>query len=94
MNDISPTTVLARDPHVIFGNVDGEIMILDVDRGNYVHLNATASRLFELLEHPSTPEQLCTRLMQEYRVDAKTCRREVFAALSDFSARGLIRPGG
>ena len=91
-------TPIQSNPDIVFGDVDGELVALHLESGSYLHLNSSGSFIFSLLEgpQPRTLEWLRGRVVQEYEVDADTCRQEV----DDFVARcvGLdllrVAPGG
>ena len=86
-------TPIQSNPDIVFGDVDGEVVALDIESGSYLHLNSSGSFIFNLLgdAEPRTLEWLRDRVIQEYEVDAATCRQEV----DDFVARcvglGLLR---
>ena len=73
------TTSIQSNPEIIFGDVDGEIVALNLESSSYLHLNTSGSFIFSLLDgsEPRTLEWLRDRVLQEYEVDAETCRREV-----------------
>lgn len=87
------TTLIQPSPDIVFGDVDGEIVALNMESGSYLHLNSSGTFIFGVLDGPGprTLEWLCQRVRREYEVDDTTCRQEV----GDFVARciglGLLR---
>jgi hypothetical protein len=82
--------VLVRDPAALAAEVDGEIVALDVARGVCFGLDAVASRIWGLIGEPTTPAQVCERLMADYEVSPSVCERDVLAFLETLRAEGLL----
>lgn len=66
------------------------IAILDLTKGRYYGMDATALRIWQLLERPMTGAELETQLMREFDVEADTCRAEVADFIAKLLAEGLI----
>jgi hypothetical protein len=93
MNNLSESTLLQPNPEVIVGDVDGEVVAVNVDSGNYLNLNSSGSFIFSLLDdtEPKAMDWLFTRVQREYEVDEVTCRQEVSAFLSRCVELDLLR---
>ena len=89
-NDPSPRIIRCDD--LLEADVNGEIVALHVDKGQCYGMNAVASRVWALLAEPTSPEEICARLSDEFDVDAETCRTDVNALLADLQSEGLIKP--
>lgn len=83
---------IIRCDDLLEADVNGEIVALHVEKGQCYGMNAVASRVWAMLAEPTSPEQICARLADEFEVDADTCRTDVAALLADFKAEGLIKP--
>lgn len=83
---------IIRCDDLLEADVNGEIVALHVEKGQCYGMNAVASRVWALLAEPTSPEQICARLSDEFDVDADTCRSDVAALLADLKSEGLIRP--
>lgn len=84
-------TMVARSAELIETEVDGELVALDVARGTCLGFNATASRVWALIERPATLSDLLARLGEEFDVEPARCADDVEALLAQFSEGGLIR---
>ncbi len=83
--------IVSRNAELIETEIDGEMVALDVERGTCFGFNATASRVWALIE-PALPfDQLVTRLGAEFDVTAADCARDVEGLLSQLAEQGLIR---
>lgn len=82
MSDITATTPLVRNQEIICGDVDGELIALKIDTGSYLNLNTTASHILNLFAEADgalTPQQICARLRQVYRVSEEQCLQDVLS---------------
>lgn len=75
---------------VVAREVGGEIMILDLDSGNYFGLADIGCRIWKLLEDGSSAAEACDALIAEYDVARDVLEGDVLALLSDLLERRLI----
>lgn len=94
MTNLPPNTPIRRNEDMIGAPVEGGYVLLDVERGKYLHFNATAMRIWEMLETPKTVAALCTAMQERFDVAPDRCAREVGALADRMLAAGLIRRGG
>jgi hypothetical protein len=84
-------TTLNRDGEILYAPVGTEeAVMMSVAAGRYYGLNAVASRIWELLDSPKTIAQVCTRLSEEFEVDAQTFEAEVLKFVQDLIDNGLV----
>jgi hypothetical protein len=83
---------LIRCDDLLEADVNGEIVALHIQRGQCYGLNSVASDIWRMLAEPSTIDEMCERLVQEYEVDAGSCRAEVERLIADLEAEGLVGP--
>lgn len=75
--------------------IDGEIVIYDLETRSHLGGNRTATVLWPMLVAGTDREALGERLCSEYAIDAERARADVDAFLSSLAARGLLteQPG-
>jgi len=61
---------------------DGGLLLLALETGRYIHLNATAHAIWQMLAAPCSFDALCAGLQARFAVDATRCRSEVSALLT------------
>ena len=85
---------LGTNPEVVFGDVDGQIVALNMKSGQYLHLNSTGTFIFNVLQAgPQTLERLLGRVEEEYDVEPTLCRTEVGAFVERCIRLDLLRVG-
>lgn len=80
-----------RNQETISGQIEDELVMVDIEAGNYFSLNVVATRIWELLENPVSFDELCANLMEEYEVSETQCRADVEAHLSKMQELGLVK---
>lgn len=91
MSTIEGSTRIVRDPDMISAEMDGDLVMMSIERGEYFGIGGVGTRLWELVERPCSVDQLCAAICEEYDVDEATCRGDVLAHVSELLGQGLLR---
>ncbi len=92
MNPIGLNTRVERNPDMLWTEVDGETVMMSIERSEYFGVGGVGTRLWELLATPRTAAELCARIVSEFEVDAATCEADVTAFLGELVGSDVIRP--
>ncbi|SUZ32341.1 hypothetical protein ROE7235_02097 [Roseibaca ekhonensis] len=84
------TPAFQRATNVVSAEMDGETVIMSLEKNVYFGLSGSGGRVWDLLETPATLAELVDTLSQEYDVTPETCRADVMAVLDDMQANGLV----
>lgn len=76
-------------PRVAWQELDGEAVLIDLERGAAVGLNTTASFLWSRLE-ALAPTELAAALVSAFEVDEDQARRDVDLFLAMLRSRGWV----
>lgn len=87
---VSEDLLVQRRSELIEAEVDGELVALHVDKGTCYGFNATATRIWALIEQPKLMSQLRDALLAEYDVDPETCAQQLSELLAELEEDGLI----
>jgi hypothetical protein len=90
---IDPAAALSRPANLAASEIDGELVILNLDSGHFFQLNPVGSRIWEALETPATMAELCCAMEQRFDVDPDACRRDIEAFIAALSAHALVTIG-
>lgn len=88
---LPPHATVVRNPDPISADLDGEVVILSVDNGQYYNMNEVGSRIWTMVERPITVAALIDLLVGEFEVERETCQEEVLAFLRELHADGLVQ---
>ena len=92
MSGIQGDSVVVRDPDMIAAEMDGDLVMMSVERGAYFGIGGVGTRVWELLEQPRSVDQLCAAIVAEYEIDEATCRTDVTAFVQRLLDEKLVRP--
>lgn len=89
----APSAVpLRRVSSLPFQKMNDEVLVVD-PRTREVHLlNATATRIWELLATPRTSEELAAALAEEFDAPEAVLRADLAASLAELGEKGLVGP--
>ena len=77
-------------PNAVSETVDGQAVIINLQRGTYVSLNETGSFLWDRLDGETSLESIAQALAEDYDVDIAVTRSDVLALARDLLSEGLI----
>ena len=83
-------TMIQRSTDTPSASLGDELLIMSLVRGQYFSLNPVATRIWELLEHPATPEALLSRLSDEYDIELGICADQLSEFLAKLRELGLV----
>lgn len=90
-NQINLDTVISRRDALLSNNLGNDVVMMDIEQGNYYGLEAVAARIWELTEQPVSVNSLCVNLMAEYDISPEKCREEVVEFLDDLLQHKIIQ---
>lgn len=85
--------------NVVYEEVDGEVIAIDLGGGSYYSLAGSAPVVWGLLAGGATEAEICTALGERYEADADTLGAEVSTLIGKLVEHGLLvaaegAPGG
>jgi Coenzyme PQQ synthesis protein D (PqqD) len=90
------TTVSLHDgvtlrPDVAFRTIDDEGVVLDLATGTYFGLNASGTRMWQLLAEHGSLRKVAAALAREFDARPATLERDLLAFVEHLASRDLIR---
>ena len=77
-------------PEVVFQEVSGEMVLLDLNSEQYFGLDEVGTRVWELLKDEGSYGQLVERMLAEYDVTESELRKDLEALFSGLHKEGLV----
>ncbi|HET7108314.1 MAG TPA: PqqD family protein [Candidatus Acidoferrum sp.] len=77
--------------HVLIRHLEGESVLLNLNSERYFGLDATGTRMWELVTSYPTIGAALEKLQQEYEVDAEVLRDHLTQLLSGLVENGLLQ---
>ena len=88
---LEPQMQVCRIGDVLDADMDGEVVMMDIEQGRYFGLNQTGTQIWALLAEPVVISDLCDQLTAKFNVPPKQCEQEVVAFLENLLTRGLLQ---
>jgi ferritin len=85
------STVRRNEENFLANPVGDEIIILNMETGDYLGLNAVGSFIWEQMSEPVRVRQILDKLQAAYTVDEATCLRETLMYLERMKGFGLLQ---
>ena len=79
-----------REHGLNWREIDGEVVVLDIERSHYLNLNPTGCVLWLLLADGATEAQLVQKLTEEFDVDEATARADVETFIANCKENDLL----
>ena len=71
-------------------DLDGEKVMMNLDKGEYFMMNEVGSRIWEIISEPVNVKGIIDTLRSEYEVDEETCKDTVVEFLGRLNNADLI----
>jgi hypothetical protein len=88
--EIGPDTVLQRKPDLLFNEIDGEVVMLSIENGEYYGMDKVGSRIWTLLEKPISFQNLVSILIEEYDISPNSCENDTKEFLLGLLSKNII----
>jgi coenzyme PQQ synthesis protein D (PqqD) len=87
---LSLNASLTVSPDVVFRELDGEGVILNLGSGIYFGLDATGMRMWRLIEQHGRLDAVLTALCEEYDAPREQLEHDLIQLASELSEKGLV----
>jgi hypothetical protein len=84
-------TILSRSEDYLSNEIDGEIVMMNIETGMYVSMNATGKSVWDILENPASISDILTALTKEYEIDAETCQKDVTPFIEQMIEKKILQ---
>lgn len=91
MSKLSLSLQVKPSEDVVWRNLQGESVLLDLKSGVYFGLDAVGTRIWALLQDHSDLQAVLQELLSEYEVNEETCARDLMDLVSAMAEKGLVQ---
>ncbi len=92
MAELSPTTRLAPKEHVHVREFDGELVVLDLKKGEYYALREVGVLAWQRMAAGKTFEEVAVEVAGSYDVAVAVALNDLLALGNEWVGRGLVEP--
>ena len=91
VKEIELETKISKNFDIDDTDLDGEKVMMNLDKGQYFMMNEVGSRIWEIIETPIHVKGIVEKLREEYEVDEQTCTDKVLEFLKRLNKADLIK---
>jgi len=91
MNKLSLSLQVKPSEDVVWRNLQGESVLLDLKSGVYFGLDAVGTRIWTLLQDHRDLQAVLQELLSEYEVSEETCAHDLMDLVSAMAEKGLVQ---
>jgi hypothetical protein len=88
---IAPGSKIIIPPDVLFHELEGEAVLLNVENGKYYGLDEVGTRVWRLLTEGNSLPAVVRILVQEYDVDSDRLAADLQALVAELAGQGLLK---
>lgn len=82
--------IVVKNDNIDAVDIDGEIAMMNIEKGKYYGFNDVASCIWEIIDKPINVKQIIEKLLSEYDVEEEVCKTTVINFLSNLYSEDLI----
>lgn len=88
---INKNTIVTPSGNAAVSELDGGLALIDLDNGNYFHLNKTATIVWNAIQKNTSVEDIADLILAEYDANKDTVLTDVTAMVEDFIKQGFAK---
>lgn len=92
MHPFAPDTVFRLRSDLVTEEIDGELLVLDLEGNHYFGLNATGRHIWQSVAKGHTLGQILEELADHFDVERAALERDTAHFLAQAQAQGLVQP--
>lgn len=89
--NISESTVVVRNDTVPTGEIDGELVALDVEKGDCFGMDRVGANIWRITETPRSVGEIADQLVETHDVERSRCLADILPFVGELVEAGLLR---
>jgi len=90
MTEVSMESRVRVSDDVLFQELQGESVLLNLKTGTYLGLDRVGTRIWSLLKEHGTLSEVLEAMLQQYDVTAEQCSRDLLDLMAKMEGQGLV----
>jgi hypothetical protein len=84
------TTIVKRSGRQVACTLNGEVALLDLDKGLYFGLQDVGAHVWNALQEPLSVDEIIATVLSHFDVGRQACRADVMTFLASLQEAGMI----
>ena len=94
MTTLNHDTLIVRHPDLVAAEMDGDLVMMSVEQGEYYGVGGVGPRVWELLEEPVSIDGITVTICSEFDVEEDRCREDMALFIHQMFEMGLVQYHG
>lgn len=91
MSNITLQSIVSRRKDgLLVSELGKEVVMMDIDNGNYIGLNETGKVIWDLIEEPVKVEAIVEKLVQQYDINKDQCSSDTLEYLNKMQEQKIL----
>lgn len=87
---VSLNSCISKNKKVPWRIVEGEALLVDVDKGEVIHLNPVGAEIWNLIEGKKSVSDIVVHIYNTFEVDKETAKKDTLEFLERLIEKSLI----
>lgn len=79
-----------RSPDLISTEMDGEVVMMSIEKGSYFGLEGVGGAIWERMAGPVTLDEIVAALLADFEIEESQCRADTEAFVDELVGNGLV----
>lgn len=88
--NIEENTLIRKSADLLEAPMDDSLALMSIESGKYFGLNAVGRAIWELLEQPTSFQDIISSLMNRFDIDERSCKDQCKNFLKELMQRKMI----
>lgn len=88
--NLNENNIVMQNKDIDVSDLNGEKVMMNIDKGEYFSLNSLGSRIWEIIDKPKKINEVINTLLEEYEVSEEECKENVMNFLDVLKHVDLI----
>ncbi len=87
---ITLNTIIQRRTDILASDLDGEKVMMSIQKGEYYGLGKTGTFIWDSIENPISIIELIEKIIEKYHIDENKCFEDIVPFIKDLVEKELI----
>lgn len=87
---MEPATEFVRSQQILWSDLEDEVVMMNIDQGSYFSLKGPSARVWQLLQDPTSLQDMQDLLTTEYDVSVHQCHAELRDLMAKLCDKKLV----
>lgn len=93
MTEITGASVIRRNPDLLSVEMDGDLVMMSIETGNYFGVSGIGPTVWEFLEDPRRFDDIVAEICDNFEVERETASADLRVFVASLAENGMVEVG-